>query len=396
MKEGFRMKRAENKKKALKIGILGNGFMGRVRAHAYITAAHMFPNLPVRPELYAVSGVDEKSLEEFATCFNIQYYTKNWSDIVEDDGVDIISICLPEHLHAEAAIQALKAGKHVFCEKALALTTSDALAMTQTAQVSDKVNMCGMNYRFFPAIQLARNLIQEGKMGQIYTLRASYYQEAGHDPARPAEDVVYAFGDHPLGSARGLGSHVIDTCRFLLGEMRLRHALFKTFIAERRTRTGKIYPIETDDFAHMTVEFESGAIGTLSTSKVATGRKNWFSLEINGSKCSLEFDLEDLNNLRLYQDDEQCQNLQGFTNINVTEKKHPLMASWWPAAHNLGWEHSHINEIQHFLECVAKNQAAGPLGAIFEDGYRAVALVEQAEQLSRREQAIFKTDKEAK
>lgn len=390
------MQRVENKKKILKIGILGNGFIGKLRAHAYITVANLFPNLPVRPKLYAVSGVDEKSLKEFASCFNIPYYTKNWSDIVEDDAVDIISICLPEHLHAEPAIQAFQAGKHVFCEKALALTTSDAFAMVQAAKISDKVNMCGLNYRFFPAIQLARNLILDEKIGQIYTVRVSYYQESGHDPARPAEEVLYAYGDHPLGSSRGLGSHVIDICRFLVGEMTIRHALFKTFIPERRTRTGKAYPVETDDFSTMTVEFEKGAIGVLSTSKVATGRKNWFSLEINGSKGSLEFDVENLNYLRLYLDEGRSQDLRGFTDINVTEKYHPLMANWWPPAHNLGWEHSHKNEIYHFLKCVAKNQAVGPLGATFEDGYRAIALIEQAEQLNRLEQTSSKTDKEVK
>lgn len=377
------MQRVENKKKALRIGILGNGFMGRMRAHAYITVAHMFPDLSVKPELYAVSGIDDKSLEEFATSFNIQYTTKNWADILEDDSIDIVNICLPEHLHAEPAVCALQTGKHVFCEKALAYTASSAFAMVQAARASDKINMCGLNYRFLPAIQLARTLIQSGKIGQIYSLQARYYQESGCDLARPAEEVLYACCSHPLGSSRGLGSHVIDTCRFLIGEMEVQHALFKTFIPERRTKSGDLCPVETDDFASMTVEFESGAIGIISTSKVATGRKNWFGFEIYGSRGSMVFDLENLNNLRLYLDEGLSPGLGGFTDISVTEKSHPLMAAWWPPAHNLGWEHSHINETHHFLVCVANNQRVMPLGASFEDGYRAVELIEQAERLSR-------------
>ena len=376
------MKQSIKKKKSLKIGILGNGFMGRMRGHAYLTVAHMMPSLPVTLELYAVSGVDDESLENFSQDFNIGFHTKNWRDIVDDESIDIITICLPEFLHAEPAIIALQNGKHVFCEKALALDTESALAMTRVAQESGKVNMCGLNYRFLPAIQLARNLILDGVLGQIYTVHASYHQESGHDPNRPAEEVLFSYGEHPLGSVRGLGSHVIDTCRFLIGEMNVVSSSFKTFIPERRTKTGEIHQIEVDDFATITVEFYSGALGILSTSKVATGRKNWFHLEINGSNGSIEFNIQNLNNLKLFLADGLSSDLHGFTDINVTEKTHPLMAPWWPPAHNLGWEHSHINEIHHFLECISNNRLVGPLGATFEDGYRAIELIEQAERFS--------------
>ncbi|MBN1267920.1 MAG: Gfo/Idh/MocA family oxidoreductase [Anaerolineales bacterium] len=376
------MKQNVKKKHSLKIGILGNGFMGRMRAHAYLTVAHIMDDLPFVPELVAVSGLDEKSLEAFTGDFNIGFYTKNWADIVDDESIDIINICLPENLHAEPAIRALEQGKHVFCEKALALDAASALEMTRAAEQSGKINMCGMNYRFLPAVQLARDLIHNGDLGNIYTMHACYFQESGHDPYRPVEEVLYAYGENALGSARGLGSHVIDTCRFLLGEMSVLNACFKTFVPERKTKSGDLYRVEVDDFASMTVEFETGAIGMLSTSKVAAGRKNWFRFEINGSKGSLEFNLQDLNTLRVFLPDRSPSQLSGFTDISVTEKAHPLMSPWWPPAHNLGWEHSHINEIHHFLYSIANNQDVGPSGATFHDGYRAVELVEQAESSS--------------
>lgn len=376
------MQPIENRKRVLKIGLLGSGFMGRMRAHAYTTVAHMFPNLPIRPQLFAVASLDEQNLPGFAARFDFRYYTNNWKEVVDDERIDILTICLPEHLHAEPAIRGLKSGKHVFCEKALAYKASSAFEMVEVAHQSGRVHMCGLNYRFLPAVQLARKLIHDGQLGQIYTLRASYFQESGHDPNRPIEEVTYAYGEYPLGSARGLGSHVIDTCRFLLGEMSVRQAVFRTFVAQRHTRSGGTYPVRTDDFALITVDFNSGCVGSLCTSKVATGRKNWFSFEVNGSKGSLIFDVEHLNYLRVYLEDGSSSPTRGFIELSVTEKGHPLMGNWWPPGHNLGWEHSHINEIYHFLNCVADSRGVDPLGATFDDGYQAVALVEQAESLS--------------
>jgi predicted dehydrogenase len=369
---------SKNNRSKLNIGVLGYGFMGRMRSHALSVIAYIYPELGILPIHYAIAGLGEEQLSQFASRFGYHYYTTDWRQVIADPQVDAILVCLPEHLHEEASIAALEAGKHVFTEKALALDSLSGHRMLNAARLSNRIHMVGFNYRFLPAVQLAHHLIEQGLIGKIYTITGRYFQESGHDPKRPAEQVGHAFGPYQLGSARGLGSHLVDSARFLVGEIVAVNASFHTFIPIRPMMNGGFHTVKADDYAAMTVEFKSGAVGQLATSKIATGRKNQFSFEINASKGSLVFDVEKLNYLQVYLSDADSPELRGFHNINVTEKQHPLTSAWWPPAHNLGWEHSHIAELKHFLTCVHAEEHVTPLGATFEDGSRAVDIIEAA------------------
>lgn len=377
------MDKLAKQREQLNIGVLGSGFMGKMRSHAYSVIGTIFEDLDLVPNLYAVASLDDKNLDGFASRFGFQYQTDNWRELIDDPQISVVTICLPEHLHREAAVAALEAGKHVFCEKALAQTLEDGRAMVAAAGGSRGLSMLGFNYRFLPAVQLARELIQRDLLGRLYSVDCRYYQESGHDPDRPAEDVSYAIGPKALGSAQGLGSHAVDTMRFLIGEIHSVQAILKTHIPTRMTKAGETLPVHVDDSAAMLVEFANSVIGTISTSKVAIGRKNQFRFEINGSKGSLAYDAEESNYLDVYLDNRHPLELRGFTRVNVTEKDHPLMKYWWPPAHNLGWEHSHINEMHHFVMSIQENKAISPLGGTFEDGLQALLLLEGAKQATR-------------
>jgi len=372
------MQKAGNEGNTINIGMLGHGFMGKVHSHAYTVIFNIFEDLKIKPILYAVSGTNENELSNFATRFGYKYYSTNWKDVVNDPRIGIINVCLPEGLHEEACILALEAGKHVLCEKPLALSASSCLHMVKKASEIDSKTMCSFNYRFLPAIRLAREIIQQGLLKQIYYIGANYCQESGHDPKRPADQIRYAYGPKQLGTIRGLGSHLIDTSRFLVGEIISVNALFRTFTNTRRTSTGEEYHIKADEISMMNLEFSNGAVGSLTTSAVSTGRKNQMEFEINGSGGSIYFNLENPNYLSVYLDEALQPELRGFSNVNVTEKRHPLMAGWWPPGHNLGWEHGHINQLNYFLECISKNSGIAPWGATFKDGYKAAEIAEQA------------------
>jgi len=372
------MGQGDDKKKILNIGMLGCGFMGKVHSHAYSVIPYIFDDISIKPILYAVSGRRESTLKSFARKFEYQKYSTNWKDIVDEAHVDIIDICLPEYLHEEACIYALQAGKHIICEKPLALSIASCRNIVEKASISHFKTMSGFNYRFLPAIRLAKEILQKGLLKQIYYITASYFQESGHDPLRPADQIRYVFGQKQLGSVRGIGSHVIDIVRFLVGEIISVNALFRTFNKLRRTSEGVEYPVDADEVSTMLVEFASGAVGTLTASAVSTGRKNRMTFEIYGSSGSIAFNLDNPNYLYVYMDEIPHSELRGFTAVNVTEKIHPLTSGWWPAGHNLGWEHAHINQLKYFLECVSENKEVAPYGATFQDGLRAAEIAELA------------------
>jgi predicted dehydrogenase len=365
-------------KTEINIGMLGYGFMGKAHSHAYSVLSHMFADLDMKPVLYAVAGQKEEELKRFADRFGYKYCSTDWRKIAQDPKIDIINVCLPESLHEEACLLALEARKHVLCEKPLALSVSSCQNIVQKASEVRSKTMCGFNYRFLPAIRLAKEILQEGFLKQVYFMAGNYCQETGHDPHRPAEQVRYAYGSDPLGSIRGIGSHLIDMARFLMGEILSVNALLRTFTKVRQTSTGEKYTVQADDVSTMIVEFSSGAAGSLTASAVSTGRKNQLGFEINGSGGSICFDLEHPNDLSVYLDDVPNPRLRGFSQVNVTDKNHSLMSGWWPPGHNLGWEHGHINQLKYFLECICGDREIAPFGATFIDGLKAAEVAEYA------------------
>jgi predicted dehydrogenase len=270
----------------------------------------------------------------------------------------------------------------VICEKPLAVSIEKAKQMRQAAAAAAGKAMCTFNYRFMPAVRFARDLIAEGKLGTIYHIRIHYLQMSGHDPSLSPDQVWFSAWPHS-GCLQGIGSHAIDQCRFLVGEIASVSALVRTFNKDRaRQSVGCPPEVTSDEGTAAVLEFANGAIGVLESSVVATGRKNFLAWEINASQGSLRWDLEHPNSLFACLTDRGDDSLLGFTEISVTESNHPLVGPWWPHGHNIGWEHCHIIEKFHFLEAVAHGKPLSPYQATFEDGYRVAAIIDAMRQSS--------------
>jgi len=363
------------------VGVLGYGFMGRVHTNAYRTIPSTFWPPAARPKLVAVCGRNAERVAAAARRYGYEGFYLDWRAMLDDERIQIVSNCGPHSLHTEPSIAALEAGKHVICEKPMALNARDAARMLLAARKSGGKHMCGFNYRFVPAVRLAREIVERGLLGTIYHFRAQYLQESAHDPDRPLAKAPDP-GAPWVGSLLNLGSHLVDMARFLVGEPVSASALVSTFEPTRLLASGERITVEADDAFVGLLEFGNGSIGVLEASRVATGRKNRQYWEMNGSKGSICFDLERLNELQVCVDGGSAESLTGFRNVLVTETQHPYLKFWWPRGHILGWEHAHVNEIYHFVDAVVGKKNVGPYGATFEDGYRAAvvcdAIVESA------------------
>ena len=353
------------------VALLGYAFMGKSHSHAYKSMPHFFYPPPAIPELVVIYGRHEDRLREAAKNYGFKRYTTDWRAAVKDPEVEIADNSLPNNMHVEPTIEAIEAGKHVICEKPLARNAEEARVLRDAARRSKVKTMVAFNYRFVPAVQLARQLVKDGVIGRVYHFRARYLQDWIVDPNFPlvwrlrAEEA----GSGPLGD---LGSHIIDLARFIVGEVSAVTGVVKTFIEERPlpedpSKKGKV---TVEDAFAATVEFENGAIGTLEASRFATGRKNYNNFEINGENGSIEFNLERLNELRVYLREWEGKGLTGWADVLVTEKTHPYIDRYWPPGHIIGWEHTFINEVYHFVKAIVNDEEVGPIGATFEDGYR--------------------------
>jgi len=289
--------------------------------------------------------------------------------MLKDDRVQLFDNSGPNDAHAEPCIAAAKAGKHILCEKPLARTTKEAAKMLEAVEKAGVVHMVAHNYRFVPAIRLAREIIESGQLGELYHFRAVYLQEWIMDPNF---QFVWRLDKNVAGSGAlgDLGSHIVDLARFLVGEPRKVSALAKTFIKQRPLPGGGMGEVTVDDAFVSTIEFENGAIGTLEASRFCAGRKNHQVLEVNGSKGSLVFNLERLNELEVFWKDEKPRETQGFHNVLVSESYHPFWKHWWPQGHIIGWEHTFVHEMAHMLEAIVNHQPVAPYGADFMDGYK--------------------------
>ena len=352
---------------ALRIGMLGAGGMAKSHANAYLTIPHIFWPGRVRPALAAIAGRDESRVREAAVRYGFDRYTTDWRTLVADAGIDVFDNVGPDALHVQPTLAAIQAGKHVACEKPLALSAVDCERLWRAAETRGVKHLACFNYRFLPAVRLARTLIEQGELGEVFEARFRYSQHRGMDPAAPPWVV---------GTLNAIGCHVIDQARFLVGEIAAVSAVLRGPMSERRAAAG-VDPGIAIDSVHMVLEFAGGAAGVLDTSSVASGRRNQLAWEINGSRGSVAWDLEDLNVLRVHRrgGDER---LDGFTEVIVCEDIHPLAGVWWDTAHLLGWEHGHVNMLAHFAEAIAGGTPVEPYGATFLDGLRAAQVSEAA------------------
>ena len=366
----------------LGIGLLGYGFMGKTHSNAYRTIPYIFWPPSAEVDLVAVCGRREGLVAEAAARYGYREYYTDWRDLVSDDRIQVIDNVGPPELHAEPTIAAVRAGKHAICEKPLAMNAAEAKRMWEAAEEANVKHMCGFNYRFVPAVRLAREVIQRGLLGRIYHFRARYLQESAHTPG-----VAWPLGMGQAGALLILGCHILDVGRFLVGEVARVQAQMTTFSRQRAhpTEPGRTVEIVADEAVQSLLEFEGGATGSIEAAFTCTGRKNQQTWEVNGEQGSLWFDLEDLNRLHVHLDGDtgDVADLAGFRDVLVSESHHPYYQVWWPHGHILGWEHAHINEIAHFLCAVATNQPVGPAGATFEDGYRAAAICDAVVESAR-------------
>ena len=371
----------------LRLGMLGCGFMGKCHTNAYRKIPYIYPSSGVKPRLLILCDQKRELVECEAVRYGYEEYCTDWHDVIGDPRIDVFDNCGPDPVHVEPCIAALGQGKHVICEKPMAVRVEDARRMRDAAAAARGKAMCTFNYRFMPAVRFAKDLIADGKLGTIYHVRIHYLQMAGHDPSLPP-DKVWASGWPHSGSLQGIGSHAIDQCRYLVGEIKSVSALVRAFQPERAVPSVGCGPeVTSDEGTAALLEFGNGAVGVLESSVVATGRKNYLAWEINGSNGSLKWDLEHPNSLWVCSTGAGA-TLLGFTEISVTEATHPYVGPWWPHGHNIGWEHGQIIEKFHFLDAVTNNKPLSPHQATFEDGYRVAAIIDAMRQSSRNGQRV--------
>ena len=357
------------------VGMLGYAFMGKAHSHAFHTIAHMTWPPPLRPRLVAIAGRDETAVAEAAARYGYERWTTDWRDIVSDPSIGLFDNGGPNSVHAEPTIAAAEAGKHVLCEKPLGRTADESYDIWSRVAATGVKHMCGFNYRFVPAVRFAREMIDAGELGEIRHFRARYLQDWGDDASldtwrfHPDEAGSGALGD--------LAAHVVDLARFLVGEPTSVSGLVRTLIPGR----------QVDDAVEAAVEFESGAIGTIESTRLALGHRNAFQWEINGSLGSLMFDMERMNELQVFRADGD--RARGFKTVLVSEADHPFWEYWWPPGHIIGWGDTFVHEIHHLLRAIADDSSVAPYGATLEDGYRAAevcdALVRSSESGTRAE-----------
>jgi len=352
-------------KRKLNVAMIGYDFMGRAHSNAWRQVARFFQDAPFDPVLKVVVGRTEAKVKDAAARLGFEEHATSWQEVLARKDVDVVDICTPGDSHAPIAIAAAEAGKAILCEKPLANTVADAERMTSAAKKAGVVNMVCHNYRRCPAVALAKQLIDDGQIGDIHHYRGLYLQDWIVDPKFPR---VWRLEKARAGSG-SLGdilSHTMDLSRHLVGEPVEVSGLLKTFIGERPlpedpARRGKV---DVDDSAQALVKFANGAVGYYEGTRFAPGRKNYNRFEINGSKGSLVWDLERMNELELYVESGPT---SGFRTISVTDGKHPYLAAWWPPGHIIGYEHSFTHTVYDFSKAVAEGKSPRP---DFEDGLK--------------------------
>jgi predicted dehydrogenase len=357
------------------VGMLGYGFMGKAHSNAFHKIAYMTWPPPLLPRLVAIYGRTEAAVAEAARRYGYERWTSDWRDLVTDNSIGLFDNGGPNSLHAEPTIAAAVAGKHVLCEKPLGRTGDESYEIWQRVAATGVKHMCAFNYRFVPAVRLARQLVDAGEIGDILHFRGRYLQEWGADPTLDA----WRFQAEEAGGTIGdTGAHVIDLARFLAGEISSVAGVVRTFIPGRAV----------DDAIVASVEFDGGAIGTIEATRVTLGHKNALQWELNGTKGSIAFDVERLNELQVFR-----AGTRGFETVLVTEPGDPFLEWWWPPGHIIGWEHTFVHEIHHLLRAIAEDSEVAPLGATFEDGYRAAEVCDailRSAVSGRREDIVYR------
>lgn len=364
----------------LRVALIGSQFMGVAHSNAFRNA-EMWTGIPVSIKMKCVCANDtDGKLKHFASRYGWERYERDWRKVVASDDIDLISIATPNYLHAEIAIEAAQNGKHILCEKPLANSLAQAIEMLNAAERAKVRHCCGFSYRFTPSLALARQLIQEDRIGRIYNVFVRYAQDWIADPNF---GMVWRFDKKIAGSGAvgDLSAHSIDAVHFLTG-MKFDRIVgnLQTLVKERPVNggdpSGLKGQVTVDDVAQFLVNFDNGATGCFESTRLATGRKNYNTIEINGDKGSVFWNFEDQNYLWFY-DGADDPKEAGFRRINATHDTHPYKGGWWPQGHGIGYADSFVIEVAEFARSIAKDAAFSPN---FEDGVRCQRVLAAIEQ----------------
>jgi predicted dehydrogenase len=369
-----------------RIGMVGYKFMGRAHSHAYRDIPMFFPDAP-RPILHAVCGREAGPLATAAEVFGVPTFTTDWRELVEADDIDVVDIAAPGDTHHDIAIGAANAGKHVLCEKPLANNLAEAREMLAAVEAAGVNHMVIFNYRYLPAVQLARRIISDGRLGRVYHLRATCLQDWIVDPEFP---LVWRLQKDAAGSGAlgDLGAHLVDLARFLVGEFIDVTAATQTFVKDRPLpneasglsatggSSGERGEVTVDDAVVFLAHLEGGALGTFEATRFAPGHRATNAFEINGSKGSVRFDFERMNELEVYFTGDP-DDVQGFRLINANDAAQPYAGRWWPPGHGIGYDVTFIHQIVDFLTAV---EAGKPTAPSFVDGVRCQEVLEAVER----------------
>jgi predicted dehydrogenase len=349
-------------KKPLNIGLVGYGFMGRTHSNAYKRVNDFF-DVPYRPVLKAVCGRTTEGAKAFAEQWGYESTETEWRKLIERKDIDAIDICTPNNTHAEIALAAAAAGKMVLCEKPLSMNLVEGQKMVDAIEKAGVPNTVWYNYRRVPAVTLAKNLIDAGRLGKIFHYRANFLQDWTISADLPQGGTglwrldVAAAGSGVTGD---LLAHCIDTALWLNGSINSVSAMTETFIKERKHNlTGKVEPVGIDDACAFLCRFDNGSLGLFESTRYARGHKAFYTFEINGEKASIKWDLEDLHRLE-YFDHRDDSIVRGWHSVHVTDGDMPYMKQWWVPGLQIGYEHTFVHQFADFLENVAKGQPTAP------------------------------------
>jgi predicted dehydrogenase len=349
-------------KKALNVGVVGYGFMGRTHANAFRQVNQYF-DVAYRPQLKAVCGRTEASVKAFADQWGYQSFETDWRKLVARPDIDLIDIASPNDSHAEIAIAAAEAGKMVMCEKPLGRNPAEARAMVATVEAAKVANMVWYNYRRVPAVTLAKQIIDEGKLGKIFHYRAKFLQDWTISRDLPQGGTGLWRLDAGVAGSGVTGdllAHCIDTAMWLNGAIHTVTAMTETFIKERQHNlTGRVEPVKIDDASAFLARFDNGSLATFEATRYARGHKALYTLEINGEHASIFWDLHDLHRLQYFDHGDEGR-VRGWRSLHITDGDHPYMKHWWVPGLQIGYEHTFIHQVADFLDGLATGQPASP------------------------------------
>lgn len=384
--------------KRINVGMVGAAFMGKAHSVGYRDVAFAFPDVKAVPVMKEVAAITQAEAEAAREQFGWERASEGYEKVINAKDIQLIDICTGNNTHREIAIAAAKAGKHIFCEKPMAMSVAECKEMIKAVEKAGVVHMIDFNYRRVPAVELARQMVEKGLIGTPYHWRAVYLQDWIMDPEFP---LVWRLKKELAGSGShgDLNAHIIDLARYLVGEFESVCGMMKTFIKKRpelAATTGglgakaakKMGDVTVDDATLFLAKFANGAVGTFEATRFAGGNRNGNRFEINGSEGSIRFNLERLNELEYYSQKDKP-GLQGWKTILVTDPPHPFLKGWWPAGHIIGWQHTFVHQVYTLMNGIATKKQPAPS---FYDGLKCQAVLEAVEKSAETERWAKVTD----